>query len=139
MELLETNDPKNLLVRKSEKHKKELENEMKLISDNTEKIITNALVIGGTLAVSYIIARQFFKSKSKGKSKPKKIKLVKQDEEKTETVLPEDNSEPGIVSQIGSALAAHATVFLLDLAKDKLSSYVTTHFKKESESTNERS
>jgi hypothetical protein len=51
----------------------------------------------------------------------------------------EDTSaSPGIVSQIGSALAAQATVFLLDLAKDKLSEFVKTHFEKKVETTNER-
>lgn len=138
MELLETNDAKNQLLRKSEKHRRELEEEIKLFSASTEKVITNALVIGGTLAVTYIIARQFFKSKSKRKSKSHALKPVKPAAEKIEAASVEQ-TEPGIVSQIGSALAAQATVFLLDLAKDKLSAYLQTHFAKEAESTNERS
>ncbi len=78
MELLETNDAKSLLLKKSAKHKKGLEDEVKLLSENTEKIVTNALIIGGTLALTYFLISQFSKSKSKGKSKAKKIKLIKE-------------------------------------------------------------
>jgi hypothetical protein len=53
--------------------------------------------------------------------------------------LVENNSDSSIVSQIGSAIAAQATVFLLDLAKDKLSAFLQTHFDKEAATTNERS
>lgn len=131
MELLDTNDPKNLLLRKSERHKKGLEDEVKLLSENTEKIVKNALIVGGTLALTYLLIRQFSKSKSK-KKKAKKVQLIKAIEPKVEAVA-EDDSEPGIVSQIGSALAAQATVFLLGLAKDKLSAFLQTHFDKEAE------
>ena len=138
MELLESSDAKSLLIQKSAKHKKDLEEEIKLLSENTERIITNTLIIGGTLAVTYFLVRQFSKSKSKSKSKAKKIKAVKENDSKGE--LSEDgNSTPGIVSQIGSALAAQATVFLLDLAKDKLSAYLQANLDKEAQPSNERS
>jgi len=135
MELLESTDDKSLLQKKTERHKQKLQEEFKSISENTEKIITNALVIGGTLAVTYVIARQFFKSKSKRKA-PKKIKPAKAEEEKSEVAV-ETSSEPSILSQIGSALAAQATVFLLDLAKDKLSAYLQTNIEKEAAPKNE--
>jgi len=133
MELLETNDPKSLLLKKSAKHRQTLEDEVKLLSENTEKLVTNALIIGGTLAATYFLIRQFSKSKSKKKSKIKKIHVIKGSEAKVETPSVDDDSEPGIVSQIGSAIAAQATVFLLGLAKDKLSTYLQTHFDKEAE------
>jgi hypothetical protein len=138
MERFESNEPKSLLLRKSAQHKKELEDEVKLISENTEKIITNTAVIVGTLAVTYFLVRQFTGSKrKKSKSKPKKVKLIRESDAQVES--PENTSEPSVVSQIGSALAAQATVFLLDLAKDKLSSFIQTHFEKKAETTNERS
>jgi hypothetical protein len=37
------------------------------------------------------------------------------------------------MSQVGSALAAQATVFLLDLAKDKLADFLKPHFDKKEE------
>ena len=51
----------------------------------------------------------------------------------------EEETEPGIVSAIGSALATQATMFLLNLAKDKISAYLQTQFDKEAEPANERS
>ena len=59
MNLPESNDPKEELLRKSAMHRHELEEEVKVISERTEKIITNALIIGGTLAVAYFLVRQF--------------------------------------------------------------------------------
>ena|SRR5688572_24533644 len=132
MELLESNDPKHVLLRKSAKHKQELEQEVKLLSENTEKIITNALIIGGTLAASYFLVR-LFSSSSKRKSKSKKIKLVRAADTPVETVVSAEPAEASVMSQIGSALAAQATVFLLDLAKDKLSDFMKTHFEKKEE------
>jgi hypothetical protein len=132
MELLESNDPKRVLLQKSAKHKQELEQEVKLLSENTEKIIKNALIIGGTLAVGYLLVRQFSKS-SKRKSKSKKIKLIRASDAHIETAAAPEPAEPSIMSQVGSALAAQATVFLLDLAKDKLSDFLKTHFEKKEE------
>ena len=139
MELLESNDPKNVLLKKSAKHKKELEEEVKLLSEGTEKIIKNALIIGGTLAVTYFLVRQFSRSKSKGKSKPKKVRLSRESDSEEATGSTEETLEPSVVSQIGSAIAAQATVFLLDLAKDKLASFIQTHFDKKPDTNNERS
>jgi hypothetical protein len=139
MELVESNDPKSLLLQQSAKHKKNLEDEIKMLSENTEKTITNALIIGGTLAVTYFIVRQLTKSKSKRKSKAKKTKSVQEDDSKIENSSAETQSDPSIMSQIGSAIAAQATVFLLDMAKDKLSAYLQAYFEKEAPTTNERS
>jgi hypothetical protein len=139
MELLETNDAKSLLLKKSAKHKKGLEDEVKLLSENAEKIVTNALVIGGTLALTYILVRQLSKSKSKGKSKSKKIKLTKDSDADVEEAAFDQNSGESVVAKIGSAIAAQATVFLLGLAKDKLSSFLQTNLHKEAEPANERS
>ncbi|MBA4054677.1 MAG: hypothetical protein C0490_08205, partial [Marivirga sp.] len=76
MELLESNDPKMELLKKSAKHRQELEDEVRMISERTEKIITNALIIGGTLAAAYFIVRQFSGSTPKKKTKPKTLKVV---------------------------------------------------------------
>jgi ABC-type microcin C transport system duplicated ATPase subunit YejF len=132
MELLETNDDKDLLVKQTEKYKQQLNDEFKSVTQNTEKIVTNVIIIGGTLAVTYVFARMFFKSKSKRKAR-KKFKAEDADIETT----PVQKNEPGVVSKIGSALAAQATVFLLNLAKDKLSAYLQSHFEKEAKPSNE--
>jgi hypothetical protein len=82
MQTKESNDPKMELLKKSERHRQELKDEVRLISERTEHIITNALIIGGTLAASYFIMRQFASSspKKRKKASTPKIKLVKADE-----------------------------------------------------------
>jgi hypothetical protein len=135
MELEETTEKKELLARQTEQYKHRLQEEFKSMTQNTEKIVTNAIIIGGTLAITYVIARQFFKTKSKRKAK--KFKVVNADPEQRSSTPLERDEEPGLVSQIGSALAAQATVFLLSLAKDKLSAYLQSQFEKEAEPKNE--
>ena len=70
MELMDTDDPvKGKLLRKSEHHREQLQDDVKLISEKTEKIITNALVIGAALAATYVLISAFSGSKSKKKKR----------------------------------------------------------------------
>jgi hypothetical protein len=127
MDLIDSNDPKAELLKKSAMHRHELEAEVKNISERSERIITNALIIGGTLAVAYLLVRQFSGSSYKKNSKSHKV----MDTSKAETNGAEEGpSSPGIASQIGSALASHATVFLLTIAKEKLGEYLQSQFEK---------
>lgn len=123
MELLETQSPeRKKLLETSERHKREFEKEIKGVSDKTEKAITNALVIGGSLALTYFVVSQLTKSK-KVKSKRAKAKSANlPDEEMIET---EPSSGPSLVSQISEKLISQASIILLDLAKEKLSEYLT--------------
>jgi hypothetical protein len=131
MHLRESKDPKEELLKKSAKHRQDLEEEVRLISERTEKVVTNALIIGGTLAAAYFVMRQFSGSPSKKKKAVvPKIKLVKAKEETGETEVIEEPSAPGIVTQIGTALASQATVFLLSIAKEKLMEYLQSQFDK---------
>lgn len=140
MQTKESNDPKMELLKKSERHRQELKDEVRLISERTEHVITNALIIGGTLASAYFLMRQFSSSEPKKKKRTStpKIKLVKADEPTSDTQITEVPSEPGIVSQIGTALASQATVFLLSIAKEKLMEYLESQFEKK-DKNNERS
>jgi hypothetical protein len=123
MELMDGDNMKRALLRKSALHRQEIEGDMKLITDNTEKMITNALIIGGSLALTYFLVRQFSgSSKKKSKNKSQKIRVV-QDSPEVMTVEPEASS-PGMVTQLGAALASQASVFLLNLAKEKLMEYL---------------
>ena len=134
MELLEKDDPiKSQLLEKSAHYRDELEQDVKLISERTQRILTTALVVGGALALTYLAVRQFGGSTKSGKKKykTKKIKLVNaaaaDDDDEEETVVA---STPGIVSQIGTALASQATVFLLQLAKEKLNDFMVSQAEK---------
>jgi hypothetical protein len=134
MELLESNDPKLELLKKSAKHRQDLEDEVRLISAKTERIITNALIIGGTLAAAYVLVRQFSgPSKKRKKVKSQKLKVVQAAPADAAEVEEEESFAPGIVSQVGQAIASQATVFLLGLAKEKLSEFLQGQFDKKEE------
>jgi hypothetical protein len=124
MELLDSDDQKGQLMRKSALHREQLEEDVKLISDRTEKIITNALIIGGALAATYFIVSRFSGS-SKQKKKLKKVRVVKEEDSADQVVVEaEEPQEPGVISQIGNALVSQATVMLLALAKEKLAEFM---------------
>ena len=127
MEIFESQDPeKKRLMDEAKKHKENLTDEVRLISERTEKAITNALVIGGALALTYVLVRQFSGGKSK-KKKGKSIKIVAQAPNETTPAqedAEEENEGTSLLNQIGTKIANEATVFLLNLAKEKLSEYL---------------
>ncbi len=132
MELLEPDDLRRDLQKKLARHKSDLEEEVKEISDRTQKIITNALIIGGTLAVTYFLVRQFSGSKAKIKTKAKKAKVASENviEDEDDEEIHEQSGVPEIVSQIGTVLISQASVLLLNLAKEKLSEYLEAQAEK---------
>ncbi|MFN8336805.1 MAG: hypothetical protein U0U09_16870 [Cyclobacteriaceae bacterium] len=119
MELLDTDDPiKGELLMKTARHREELEQETRAIADRTEKIITNAIVIGGALALTYFLYTQISGSKKK-KSKKKA---------ENDAGVEEENETPSVasnmLSEVGSALVAQGGALLLSLAKEKLTEYL---------------
>jgi hypothetical protein len=136
---LETDNPeKGQLLQRSAHHRELLEEEMKAITEKSEKIITNALIIGGALALTYFVVRSLSGSSKKEKSRPNKIKLVASKE--ADDAQPEaiQTEEAGIVSQIGSVLVAQATGLLLSIARDKLVEFLQSQAAKKT-STHEPS
>ena len=136
MELMETDDPvKSRLLKQTSKYREDLEGEAKEISEKTEKMITNALIIGGSLALTYFVYKQFSggSSKSKKKTKVKKIKFVQPNTEEEEEVEEAPTGASAVVSQIGTALASQAGAFLLSLAKEKLSEYLQSQSQKKAD------
>ncbi|MBT1706296.1 hypothetical protein [Chryseosolibacter indicus] len=126
MELLDSDDAlKSHLLRKSMEHREQLEEDVKLISERTEKIITNAIIIGGALAATYFVISTLSGSSKGKKKKVRKIKLIKEDNADEQVVVtPSAPEQPSVISQIGTALASQATVLLLNFAKEKLSEYM---------------
>lgn len=125
MELLETDDPiKGQLLQRSAKHRSQLEEDARLISEKTEKMLTNALIIGGALAVTYFVVSSFSGSKKKKKSKTAQIRLVHGGAAEEQTQSAAEPEAPGMMAQIGTALAAQATAFMLSLAKEKLMEFL---------------
>jgi hypothetical protein len=88
------------------------------------------LIIGGALALTYIVVRGVSGSSKDEKVKAPKIKIV----EPRPDVVPEPQvhapTEAGIMSQVGAVLAAQATGFLLSLAKEKLMEFLQSQMAK---------
>ena len=138
---LETDDPeKGQLLQRSAHHREVLDEEMKALVDKSEKILTNALIIGGALAlvVMAVILRGLSGSSKKRKAKSKKVQLVTG---KEDADLDEETGhveEPGIVSQLGSVLMAQATGLLLSIAREKLVEFLQSQAAKK-DNSHERS
>src|SRR5438445_10527001 len=98
MELLETQDPeKKRLIETSLRHKHESESEVKDLSDRSEKMLRNALIIGGALELTYVVVNQLSSRKvKKKKTKPVKSANVEAEEE--------EEHEPSMLSQMGDKL-----------------------------------
>lgn len=127
---LETDDPeKGQLLLRSEHHRELLEEEMKAITEKSEKILTNALIIGGALALTYFLVSNLSGS-GKRRSKSKKTK-PSSEREGTEAQLEDTEPDgPGIVAQIGNVLVAQATAFLLSVAREKLVEFLQSQVAK---------
>lgn len=129
MELLETQDPeKKRLIETSDRHKRALEKEVNELSKKTERMVTNALIIGGSLALTY-----FLVSSLSGKKKKRKQKAIKAVQVQTEGTAiaetEEETDEPSVLGQLGTKILNQATLMLLDIAKDKLFEYLESRKK----------
>lgn len=113
---------------KTTRHREELEEETRAVAERTEKIITNAVIIGGALALTYFLYTQLSGSKKK-KSKSKKSQSAETDDEEVEEVSTASN----ILSQVGNALVSQGGVLLLALAKEKLTEYLRAQADKNKE------
>jgi hypothetical protein len=134
MEILESQDPeKKRLVEASERHKRALEKEVTDLSKRTEKVLTNALIIGGALAVSYFVVRQLTSSsgKSKKHKKQKKVTAAPAQVSTEEENDDDDLQSPGILATIGTKIANQATLILIDIARQKLMDYLESRKKEE--------
>lgn len=128
MEIFESQDPeKKRLMDEAKKHKDALSGDVRAVSERTETIIKNAVIIGGALALTYVLVRSLSGGKSK-KKKSKTIKLVAQAPQgSTSNGAAEEEDEEqsdSLLTQIGTKIANEATVLLLSLAKEKLAEYL---------------
>jgi hypothetical protein len=132
---LETDNPeKGQLLQRSAHHREVLDDEMKALVDKSEKILTNALIIGGALALTYFLVSGLSGSPKKRKAKSRKVQLVTG---KEDADLDEETGhveEPGIVSQLGSVLMAQATGLLLSIARDKLVEFLQSQAARKNDS-----
>jgi hypothetical protein len=131
MELLESQDPeKKRLIEASERHKRALEKEVGNLGTDTQKFVTNAVIIGGVLALSYFVVRSFGSSGgSKKRKKTKKVTLVQPQISKEDDEEDEEPGSPSMLSDLGARMANQATLFLIDIARQKLMDYLESRKK----------
>jgi hypothetical protein len=134
MELLESSDPeKKRLVEASDRHKRALEKDFMGLSADTQTLVKNALIIGGVLAVSYFVVRQFSSSsKPKKRKKARKVTLVQPPVSTAQDDDDDDHStSPSLLADIGTRMANQATIILIDIARQKLMEYLDSRKKEE--------
>jgi hypothetical protein len=126
MELLETQDPeKRKLLETSERHRRELEKEVTDISQKTERVLTNALIAGGVLALTYFAVSQFSGKSKKKKHKKRKVAAAAVDgDDIAEAQFVEAPAQPSLLAEIGTKVVNQATLILIDIAREKLMEYL---------------
>lgn len=128
MELLEGQDPeKKKLIESSDRHKRALEKEVKSLTEKTDRFLTNALIIGGSLALTYFVISSF--SGGKRKKKKKILKAQAAAGEGTEELEEEEDDGPSVLGQVGTRILNQASLMLLDIAKEKISEYLQSRKK----------
>ena len=134
MELLETQDPeRKKLIETSDRHKRAMEKEVDELTKKTDRMLMNALIIGGSLAVTYFLIGSIAKRKKK---KKKKVGLASAASTEGPAVQADEqeDDEPSVITKVGNHLLQQATMLLLDLAKDKLTEYLESRKKSDEHS-----
>ena len=118
---------KKKLQTQSDLYKDEFEKELKLVKHQTNELIKNTLIIGGSLAVTYFLFRQIASSKKKKKFARAVSAISEREGNVAVEQLPiEQPSRLSIIaSEIGTTIANEVTFFLLNLAKEKLLELLT--------------
>ncbi|MDH5400458.1 MAG: hypothetical protein OEX02_20050 [Cyclobacteriaceae bacterium] len=106
----ETNDVKEYLIRASAEYKEEIQEALKTGLDKLGKTGVNALVITGALGFAYLLVRGLTGEKTRIKNK--------------ENEAPE-YSPPSMLDKLAERVVEQTVIFLLTLAKEKLTAYLT--------------
>ncbi len=130
MELLETQDPERTrLLETSDRHKKAMEKELTDLTKKTDKMLRNALIIGGSLAVTFLVISALSTKRKKKKKKQAIAAAVKAGEPMDAIDTGEDDESPSVLGQVSKQIINAASVVLLDMARQKLSEYLATRNK----------
>ena len=130
MELLETQDPeKKRLIETSDRHKRAMEKEIGDLTQKTDRILKNALIIGGSLVVTFFVISALSKKRKKKKKKISQAEAAKTGEGIDPVVEEEVDDGPSVLGQVGTQLLNQASLMVLDIARQKLSEYLATRNK----------
>lgn len=127
MELLETQDPeRKKLIETSDRHKRAMEKELQDLTQKTDRVLKNALIIGGSLALTFLVISTLSRKRKK-KKKKQDAALAAQAGLPGEPAETEDDEDgPSILGRVGTQLLNQASLILLDLARQKLKEYLAT-------------
>lgn len=135
MELLETQDPeKKKLIETSDRHKRAMEKELQDLTKKTDRALRNALIIGGSLALTFMVVSALSKRKKKKKKKQAAELAAQAGLPGTPVETEEDDDSPSLFSQVGSQLLNQASVILLDIARTQLKEYLENRSKNDDHS-----
>ena len=128
MELLETQDPeKKRLIETSDRHKRAMEKELQDLTQKTDKALKNALIIGGSLALTFLVITALSKRRKKKKKKRAAIAAAQAGLSTGEAeAVEEEDDGPSVLGQVGTQLLNQASVILLDIARQKLKEYLAS-------------
>ncbi len=130
MELLETQDPeKKRLIETSDRHKRAMEKEIGDLTQKTDQILKNTLIIGGSLLVTFFVISALSKKRKKKKKKISQAEAAKTGEGLDPAVEEEVDDGPSVLGQVGTQLLNQASLMVLDIARQKLSEYLATRNK----------
>ncbi len=130
MELLETQDPdKKRLIETSDRHKRAMEKEIGDLTEKTDRMLKNALIIGGSLVVTYFVISALSQKRKKKKKKIANAEAAKTGEGMDPVVDDEVDDGPSVLGQVGTQLLNQASLVILDIARQKLSEYLATRKK----------
>lgn len=118
MEILESADPQHRkLLEEVRRRKEQLDSETGTLSRRSEKVVRNALIIGGVLLASYLVYRAV--SGGGKKEKPKESTDQKSGDTKTPQA-------PSMISVLGRRLGQVAAIFVLNLARERIAAWLTS-------------
>lgn len=130
MELLETQDPdKKRLIETSDRHKRALEKELSGLTEKTDRMLMNALIIGGSLAATYFVISSLSKKRKKKKKKAAMDAAAKSGIPSPQPTDQEEEAGVSILGEVGTKVLNMGAVMLLDIAREKISEYLATRNK----------
>lgn len=125
MELLETADPaKRRLMEEVRKRREQLDAEAGALARRSSKNLSNGLIIAGVLVGSFLIYKSISAYRKRGKSKAA-VSDIKPHPD-TDIKHQAKTATPGSGNLLSTRLAQIAVVFLLNLARERVTAWLAS-------------